>query len=60
MTASTIIGILSTLIVGVACTYASMSGAPGWLVGNETEVFLKAAGVLGLVMLAERLWRAAK
>jgi len=60
MTASTTIGILSALLVGVACTYASMAGAPGWLAGNETEVFLKASGLLGLVMLAERLWRAAK
>jgi hypothetical protein len=57
MSASTIIGILSALLIGAACTFASVTGAPAWLAGYETEVFLKVAAVLGLVVFAERLWR---
>lgn len=55
--ASTTIGILSILLVGAACTYASMAGAPGWLAGGEAEVFLKATGLLGVLLLAEKMWR---
>ncbi len=57
MTASTTIGILSALLVGIASIYASVTGAPGWLAGNETEFFLKASGLLALVVFAERMWR---
>lgn len=57
MTASTTIGILSVLIVGLACAYSYTTGAPTWLSGNEANVFLKASGVIGLTLLAEKLWR---
>ena len=60
MNASTAIGILSTLLVGAACADAMLMGAPSWLAGNEAEVFLKAAAVLGLVVFAERMWRSSK
>lgn len=58
MNASTIIGCLSALVVGAACSYASEVGAPPWLDGNEAEVAVKAATVLTLAMIAVRLWRA--
>lgn len=58
LTPSTFIGLLSVLVVGVACFYASLMGAPNWLAGNEAAVVLKVAGAVGLVILGERFWRA--
>jgi len=57
MNVSTTIGVLSALLTGAACTYASVMGAPAWLAGHEFEVLLKLSSVLGLVVFAERLWR---
>lgn len=58
MTASTLIGLLSVLVSCAACLYASVVGAPDWLAGNEAAMALKVAGSVGLLILAERMWRA--
>ena len=60
MNASPAIAILSALLVGLACLHANVVGAPSWLAGNEAQLFLKTAAVLGLAVFAERMWRSSK
>ena len=60
MNPSTTIGLLSGMVICVACLCALLMGGPAWLAGIEAEVTLKFIEAVVLLLIGERMWRPSK